>query len=68
MPHPFNTTLEEFISRPCSDKSAFSNSFEAEAAILLPILNKRKKSPTRLHWLSKGHLPISPSPKAQSEH
>lgn len=40
-PHPFNTTFEEFLSRPCIDKSAFSNSFEAEA--LLPILNKRKK-------------------------
>lgn len=36
-------TFEEFLSRPCIDKSAFSNSFEAEAAILLPILNKRKK-------------------------
>jgi hypothetical protein len=68
MPHPFNDTLEEFMSRPYSDKSAFSNSFEAEAAILLPILNKIKKSPTRLHWLSKGHLPISHSPKVQLEH
>jgi hypothetical protein len=68
MPHPFNTTFEEFLSRPCSDKSAFSISFEDEAAILLPILNNGKKIPTRLHWLSKGHLPISLSPKAQSEH
>lgn len=25
--------------------------------------NKRKKSPTHLHWKSKGHLPFSPSPE-----
>lgn len=43
MPHPLNTTFEEFLSRPFIDKSAFSNSFEAEAAVLLPILNKQKK-------------------------
>lgn len=60
------TTFEEFLSRPCIDKSALSNSFETEAAILLPILNKRKAYPPSLE--ESGHLPISPSPKAQSEH
>ena len=42
-PIPLGTTFEEFLSRPCIELSAFSNSFDAEAAILLPILNKRKK-------------------------
>lgn len=70
MPYPFRlgTTFEEFLSRPCIDKSALSNSFETEAAILLPILNKRKAYPPSLEEKSRGHLPISPSPKAQSEH
>jgi hypothetical protein len=37
MPHPFNNTFEEFMSRPYSDKSAFSNSFED------PLANPKQK-------------------------
>ena len=45
--------FKKIISRPYSDREAFSNSFEAEATIILPVLNKRKKIPTHLHWLSR---------------